>query len=105
MTEPSKGIRVEIYDRAYQLRSEAGESYTRRLAQSVDTAMRSIAEKTQTYDSLRLAVLAALHFADECERSRQRYETLSAAVAEKSLAFRDALQRAADPPGGAGGFE
>ena len=60
MAEPSKAIRVEIYDRVYQLRSEAGESYTRQLAQSVDTAMRSIAEKTQTYDSLRLAVLAAL---------------------------------------------
>ncbi|OFV91016.1 MAG: hypothetical protein A3H28_01090 [Acidobacteria bacterium RIFCSPLOWO2_02_FULL_61_28] len=96
MTEPSKGIRVEIYDRAYQLRSEAGESYTRRLAQSVDTAMRSIAEKTQTYDSLRLAVLAALHFADECERVKERYEKLSATVSEKSLAFREALERAAD---------
>ena len=96
MTGPSKGVRVEIYDRVYQLRSEEGEAYTRRLAQSVDTIMRSIAEKTQTYDSLRLAVLAAIHFADECERSRERYETLSAAVTEKSLAFREALERAAD---------
>jgi cell division protein ZapA (FtsZ GTPase activity inhibitor) len=96
MADPSKAIRVEIYDRVYQLRSEAGESYTRRLAQSVDTVMRSIAQKTQTYDSLRLAVLAALHFADECERSRERYETLSTAVAEKSLAFRTALERAGD---------
>ena len=94
MADPSKAIRVEIYDRVYQLRSETGESYTRRLAQTVDTVMRSIAEKTQTYDSLRLAVLAALHFADECERSRERYETLSTAVAEKSLAFRNALDRA-----------
>jgi len=96
MTAPPKGIRVEIYDRVYQLRSEEGESYTRRLAQTVDTIMRSIAEKTQTYDSLRLAVLAAIHFADECERARERYETLSAAVSEKSLAYREALERAAD---------
>ena len=96
MTAPPKGIRVEIYDRVYQLRSEAEESYTRRLAQSVDTAMRSIAEKTQTYDSLRLAVLAALHFADECERARARYEALSAAVSEKSVAYREALEQAAE---------
>ena len=96
MSTPPKGIRVEIYDRVYQLRSEAGENYTRRLAQSVDTIMRSIAEKTQTYDSLRLAVLAAIHFADECEQAKERYETLSAAVAEKSLAYREALERAAD---------
>ena len=105
MTEPSKGIRVEIYDRVYQLRSETGESYTRRLAQSVDTVMRSIAEQTQTYDSLRLAVLAALHFADECERTKQRYETLSAAVSEKSAAFREALERAANSAAGPDGFD
>ena len=96
MAAPPKGTRVEIYDRVYQLRSAAEESYTRRLAQSVDTVMRSIAEKTQTYDSLRLAVLAAIHFADESERARERYESLSAAVSEKSLAYREALEQAAD---------
>ena len=96
MTEPSKGIRVEIYDNVYHVRSEAGDSYTRRLAQSVDTVMRSIAEKTHTYDSLRLAVLAALHFADECERYRERYEKLQATVSEKSAAFSQALEAAAD---------
>jgi cell division protein ZapA (FtsZ GTPase activity inhibitor) len=95
MSGPSKGVRVEIYDRVYQLRSEEEESYTRGLAQSVDTVMRSIAEKTQTYDSLKLAVLAAIHFADECERSKARYEELSEAVSEKSVAFREALERAA----------
>jgi len=96
VADPSKGIRVEIYDRVYFLRSEAEEHYTAKLAQSVDTVMRTIAEKTQTYDSLRLAVLAALHFADECEQFRERYEKLSATVSEKSLAFREALERAAE---------
>ena len=92
----AKGIRIEIYDCVYHVHSEEGEAYTRQLAQSVDTMMRSIAEKTQTYDSMRLAVLAAIHFADECERSRQRYEALRSAVSEKSMAFREALDRAVD---------
>lgn len=96
MSGAPKGIRVEIYDSVYQLRSEEEEAYTRQLAQSVDTIMRVIAQKTQTYDSLRLAVLAAMHFADESERSKQRYEALRAAVSEKSIAFGEALDRAVE---------
>ena len=90
-TTKSQGVRVQIYDQYYQLRSESDDNYTRELAQSVDSTMRAIAEKTKTYDSLRLAVLAALHFADECERSRAHYEDLSKAVAEKSAKLGKAI--------------
>jgi cell division protein ZapA (FtsZ GTPase activity inhibitor) len=90
-TAKSQGIRVQIYDQFYQLRSESDDTYTRELAQSVDSTMRTIAEKTKTYDSLRLAVLAALHFADQCERNRERHERLSKAVAEKSVRLGKAL--------------
>jgi cell division protein ZapA (FtsZ GTPase activity inhibitor) len=84
MAVKPQGIRVQIYDQYYQLRSESGDAYTRELAQAVDTAMRTIADKTSTYDSLKLAVLAALHFADECERLKQRHDRLNELVAEKS---------------------
>ena len=60
MAAKSEGIRVQIYDQYYQLRSDSDEKYTRELAQSVDEVMRTIGEKTRSYDSLRLAVLAAL---------------------------------------------
>ncbi|MBI3894899.1 MAG: cell division protein ZapA [Acidobacteria bacterium] len=92
MTAPPQGIRVEIYDRVYHLRTDSEKDYTQRLAQVVDATMRTLAEKTHTYDSLRLAVLAALHFADECEQLRERYEKLNMAVSEKSLAFRQVLE-------------
>ena len=92
MAGPSQGIRVEIYDRVYHLRTDSEQDYTQRLAQAVDATMRSLAGKTHTYDSLRLAVLAALHFADECEQLRDRYEKLNAAVSEKSLAFQQVLE-------------
>ena len=94
MAGKSQGIRVQIYDQYYQLRSESDDSYTRELAQSVDSTMRTIAEKTNTYDSLRLAVLAALHFADECSRVRQRHERLNESVAEKSQRLGKALDGA-----------
>ncbi|OFV95398.1 MAG: hypothetical protein A3H94_01335 [Acidobacteria bacterium RIFCSPLOWO2_02_FULL_60_20] len=94
MAGKSQGIRVQIFDQYYQLRSEADDSYTRELAQSVDTTMRTIAEKTNTYDSLRLAVLAALHFADECARLRERHDRLNELVAEKSQQLGKALDGA-----------
>ena len=96
MADHGQGIRVEIYDRVYHLRSAAEEQYTRQLAKSVDAAMRSIAERTQTVDSLRLAVLAALHFADQAEQFRERYEKLKEIVSEKSTEYRKALESAGD---------
>ncbi len=99
MADRSQEVRVEIYDRLYTLRSDSEEKYARRLAKLVDGKMRSIAEKTQTIDSLELAVLAALHFADECERLSERYQKLNGAVAEKSIEFRQALENAARKAG------
>jgi cell division protein ZapA (FtsZ GTPase activity inhibitor) len=94
MADKSKGIRVQIFDQYYQLRSDSEETYTRELAQAVDTTMRTIAEKTNTFDSLRLAVLAALHFADECERIRREHQRLNGLVAEKSGRLAKALDSA-----------
>ena len=96
MSEQGQTIRVDIFDRAYHLRSAADESYTRHLAQTVDTAMHAIAEQTQTVESLRIAVLAALHFADRYEQLRQRYERLNGMVAEKSAQIQEALEAAGE---------
>jgi len=89
-----QGIRVRIYDQYYQLRSESDDAYTSELAQSVDAAMRTISEKTSTYDSLKLAVLAALHFADECDRIKQKHDRLVERVAEMSQQVGEALDGA-----------
>ena len=94
MADSSSAIPVEIYGRVYYLRSGPEEKYARRLAQAVDIVMRTIAEKTSTVDSLQLAVLAALHFADDCQRLQERYERLQGIVGEKSAEFREALDRA-----------
>jgi cell division protein ZapA len=63
--DPSNGsVRVEIFDQAYNLRGSDAE-YILKLAEYVDGKMRAVAEQTNTVDTVRLAVLAALNIADE----------------------------------------
>ena|SRR5579863_10510531 len=57
-------VRVEIFDQAYNLRGSDAE-YILKLAEYVDRKMRAVAEATNTIDTVRLAVLAALDIADE----------------------------------------
>jgi cell division protein ZapA len=57
-------VRVEIFDQAYNLRGSDPE-YILKLADYVDSKMRAVAEATNTIDTVRLAVLAALNIADE----------------------------------------
>lgn len=76
------GIRVEIYDQSYHMRGRLDPEYIRSLAELVDAKMRSIASRTQTVDSLRVAVLAALNIADECHQLRTRCEAANKEVAQ-----------------------
>jgi cell division protein ZapA len=67
-------IRVVIYDQEYNLRGQLDPEYIRKLARHVDEKMRSIAERTQTVDSLRAAILAAMNIADEYHQMAARLE-------------------------------
>ena len=60
-------IEVEIYDQRYSivLKTAMSDSEVRRLAEDVDARMRNIAAQANTADSLRVAVLTALHLAQE----------------------------------------
>ncbi len=70
-------VRVEIYDQPYNLRGSDAE-YIFKLAEYVDNKMRVVAGQTQTVDSLRLAVLAALNIADEYFILKRKHEGLTA---------------------------
>ena len=67
-------VRVEIFDQAYNLRGTDPE-YILRLAEYVDSKMRAVAEQTQTVDTARLAVLAALNIADEFHLLKRRADS------------------------------
>jgi len=67
-------IRVVIYDQEYNLRGQLDPEYIRKLAQYVDDKMRFVASRTQTVDSLRTAILAAMNIADEYHQMAARHE-------------------------------
>lgn len=69
-------VRVEIYDQVYNLRGVDAD-YIFKLAEYVDRKMRSVAERTATIDSLRLAVLVALNIADEYHLLKKKYQALA----------------------------
>ena len=62
---------VEIYDQIYHL-SGTDPEHIERLAALVDGKMRAVSASGSTVDSLRVAVLAALNFADELVELRAR---------------------------------
>lgn len=93
MTPPNgnvNSVRVEIFDQAYNLRG-TDPDYIFRLAEYVDLKMRAVAEQTQTVDSLRLAVLAALNIADEYHVLRRKYDALSKDFNQRTHSLQGAL--------------
>lgn len=89
----SGSVRVEIYDQAYNLRGTDPE-YIFKLAEFVDSKMRSVAEQTSTVDSLRLAVLAALNIADEYHMLKRKYEAIAGEYNARAHQLSDLLNDA-----------
>lgn len=90
----SKRVKVEIYDQTYHIGSELDEAYVAQLAAYVDAKMRAVAEATQTVDSLRVAVLAALAIADELHALRQSQSELDGALRDRAERCLSQVERA-----------
>lgn len=86
-------IRVEIYNQTYNIRSDGDSEYITQLAEFVDTRMREISSGTLTVDSLKVAILAALHIADELHRLRRLHEQADAQLASRSAECAEMLDR------------
>jgi len=86
---PQQTIRVEIYNQTYSIRSDGDNEYIQDLAEYVDGKMRALSSGTMTVDSLKVAILAALHIADEFYQLRhaqtQNDEQLGIRSAECSV--------------------
>lgn len=82
---PAQTVKVEIYNQTYNIRSRDGDTeHIRQLAAFVDSRMREITAGTLTVDSLRVAILAALHIADELHKMKDRRDQLDQEVGERS---------------------
>jgi cell division protein ZapA (FtsZ GTPase activity inhibitor) len=84
----ARKIEVEIYDQVYSVLVTAPleEPDVRQLAEDLDARMRQIAAATNTADSLKVAVLTALHLAQE-------YRDLQQKCAQKTYEWSAALEQ------------
>ena len=88
-------IDVEIYDQKYSiiLKSDIQESEVRRIADDVDERMREISAAANTPDSLKIAVLTALHLAQELRELRRSSEQNEVIIRKKSDEWTHALEQ------------
>ena len=86
-------IRVEIYNQTYNIRSDGDTEYIIQLAEFVDSRMREISSGTLTVDSLKVAILAALHIADELHRLKNMHEQADSQLASRSAECAEMLDR------------
>src|SRR5256885_15876232 len=92
-TTTTPTIRVEIYNQTYNIRSDGDSEYISQLAEFVDTRMREISSGTLTVDSLKVAILAALHIADELHRLKRLHEQADSQLASRSAECAEMLDR------------
>jgi cell division protein ZapA len=92
-TTTSPTIRVEIYNQTYNIRSDGDTEYIIQLAEFVDSRMREISSGTLTVDSLKVAILAALHIADELHRLKNMHEQADSQLAARSAECAEMLDR------------
>ena len=86
-------IRVEIYNQNYSIRSDGDNNYIFKLAEYVDAKMREIASGTLTVDSLKVAILAALHIADEFHQLKNSQAQNDSLLAQRSTECSEMLDR------------
>jgi cell division protein ZapA len=86
-------IRVEIYNQTYSIRSDGDNDYILELAEYVDRKMREISSGTLTVDSLKVAILAALHIADEFYQLKHSQAQTDAQLAARSAECAEMLDR------------
>lgn len=89
-------VEIEIFDQRYplRLRTSAERSEVLKLAELVDGRMRELARETGTVDSLKVAILTALHLAQEQRDMEGSAEGLADAVESGSKKWIRAIDRA-----------
>lgn len=86
---------VEIYDQRYSvvLNDSVTEAEVRRLADEVDAKMRQISDSTGIADSLKVAILTALHMAHERHEMKQRTDKAESTLNSKTREWSKALDQ------------
>jgi cell division protein ZapA len=96
MKERGQVTEVRIFHHTYSIRSENGPEYVESLAEYVDRKMREISEATPAVDTSRIAILAALHIADDFFNARTEMSELRKDVLDRGQRMISLLEEAAD---------
>lgn len=71
-----KGVTVEILGQPLVVSSDSGDEWAKTLAAAVDEKIQYIRANSRAVNSVSVAILAALKFADELERLKQDHQAL-----------------------------
>ena len=90
----SNRIKVQIYGQTYTLAGDLDEAYVQQLAKYVDEKMHAVAGATQTVDSVKVAVLAAMAIADELKSQSKEKGDRDVVLRERAQQCLTILERA-----------
>jgi cell division protein ZapA len=87
-------VKVQIYNESYTIVVADGNAdHVQELAALVDKRMREIVSGSRTVDSRKVAILAALHIAEDLYKMRAEHEKLDRKLAERSAECADLLDQ------------
>ncbi len=93
---PANQLRVNIFGTEYALKADENQDYVIEIAKYVDQKMREIDRSQAITSNLKIAILAALHIADELHQLRQYHDRVSEQINEESRKLSRSLQDALD---------
>ena len=88
---------VEIFGTRYPVRGDFDGTHLRELAAVVDRRMQAIAERMDSADTVKIAILAALNLADELSRVVKQQEGERQQVQEKAAELSGEIRKALTP--------
>ncbi len=97
-----KGVNVEVMGQNLVVASDSDDDWVRTVAGTVDERIKAIRASSQTANSVNLAILAALNFADELERLRRQHQELIKRIEAMTMRLADAMEVGAERSGAAG---
>ena len=86
-----KGVNVEIMGQSLTVASDADDEWVKAVAKTVDERIKSISADIRTANSVNLAILAALNFADELERLKQEHQRVIDRIEAMNRRLRDVI--------------
>lgn len=91
-------MQIKILNQTFNIQGVDDEEYLRKLATHVEERMTELQRATNTIDSNRLALLAALHIADDYFQLQNQLQQLDRFVSRKSAEFVKILDQCTQEP-------